>query len=468
MVEEDPNYRVRRRIEADAPRWAAMYGRRTAPKAGSVWRLALIADQDTDSKFRGADGTQEWGSHFRWGTLSWDGKNYCVDPGLEHDLRSSTADTVGRGAEFSALELFEGRLLTMDDRTASLVEIVAAGSGSSGDRLLQLEPLLCLSPADGDGVDMGKGSSSEPLALRVDGQPMKVEWAAVRDGRLVCGSTGSEFFNRDGSGTVQHSRAMCVSVVTPHPRGFFTDQQISWHQQYNTLRTACVCQVSLGHYMSHESARWSTVHSCWFFLPRKICYAHFSEELDEHSCSNLLLAVEEEKNNGWQHWSDEDVLVREVLTANPIRGTSDFRFIPGSSDCHLLILRTEEVDVGVHTYVSVVDLQGQVLMAETMVSDCRKYEGCELIDVLSGGGWEHRDALDRHAQLSADSKQNKRAAVLQYTNPLADSHWPRNSDSLDEQQSSGQFTLALTAILTCTLIVGVVLQLSASNGDHVF
>eukprot|EP01047_Picozoa_sp_COSAG01_P102095 COSAG01_NODE_31732_length_592_cov_1.064909_1_plen_73_part_10 len=73
MVEEDPNYRVRRRIEADAPRWAAMYGRRTTPKAGSIWRLALIADQDTDSKSRGADGTQEWCSYFRWGTLSWDG-----------------------------------------------------------------------------------------------------------------------------------------------------------------------------------------------------------------------------------------------------------------------------------------------------------------------------------------------------------------------------------------------------------
>eukprot|EP01047_Picozoa_sp_COSAG01_P122172 COSAG01_NODE_51016_length_358_cov_0.969112_1_plen_84_part_10 len=53
---------------------------------------------------------------------------------------NTTADTVGRGAEFSALELFEGRLLTMDDRTASLVEIVVAGSGSSGERLLQLEP----------------------------------------------------------------------------------------------------------------------------------------------------------------------------------------------------------------------------------------------------------------------------------------------------------------------------------------
>ena len=382
---DDPNSRVRERIQANAAEWQALNTKETQPPTGTEWRLAFIADQDTDSK--DTNSTKElWWSYLRWGTLRYDGDGYSMDTGTEHKIKSAIGDSKGRGAEYSALQFFQNKLLTFDDRTGSAFEIVAAPPPGEGDGLVRVEQL--------------RDPNEQPLAVQIEGHAMKVEWTAVKGGKLIIGSTGSEFYAHDGSGTVEHERAQFVSALSSD---LMTTQEINWAQQYNVLRRVCACEAGQG-YMTHESGRWSDVHSSWFFVPRKICFETFDEDLDNRSCANLLLSVPESEqlpsaDEARASWDADAVLVSEVLTANSIRGCADFLFIPGTSDCHLLIIRTEETDDMVRTYASVVDLEGRELMAETLVSDGRKYEGVELLNTNSDGSceWEYAGILDQHA-----------------------------------------------------------------------
>lgn len=46
------------------------------------------------------------------------------------------------------------------------------------------------------------------------------------------------------------------------------------------------------------------------------------------------------------------------LTKSDLRGCSDFLFVPGTNDCHLFVIRTEETLEGaITTYGSVIDLE---------------------------------------------------------------------------------------------------------------
>ena len=69
------------------------------------------------------------------------------------------------------------------------------------------------------------------------------------------------------------------------------------------------------------------------------------------------------------------------LTFLPLRGCSDFIFVPGTNDTHIFVIRTEEtIDGEVSTYCSVIDVAGTVLMPETQFAKQRKFEGCCVID----------------------------------------------------------------------------------------
>ena len=66
----------------------------------------------------------------------------------------------------------------------------------------------------------------------------------------------------------------------------------------------------------------------------------------------------------------------EYLEFCDLRGCSDFLFVPGSNDCHIFVIRTEETLEGVlSTYASVIDLEGKVLMPEAVFQTERKFEG---------------------------------------------------------------------------------------------
>lgn len=136
----------------------------------STFRLAVIADLDKRSKT--GDGSKAlYHSIFMTGTLtrstgssSGGEERYSVE--WDAPAAVTTAhNEAGRGAELSELVLFQRRLLTFDDRTGIMFEVVNfRDSGATGkDRAPALVPRQIM--MEGDGVT-DKG--------------MKIEWATVK------------------------------------------------------------------------------------------------------------------------------------------------------------------------------------------------------------------------------------------------------------------------------------------------
>ncbi|MGK3743977.1 MAG: hypothetical protein ACI90V_010836 [Bacillariaceae sp.] len=105
----------------------------------------------------------------------------------KYTMVMETADTrtlktkhneAGRGAEFSELTIFDGRLLTFDDRTGEVFEIMNIKDGKDSF----VAPRYIITEGEGD-TDKG----------------MKWEWSTTKDGLLYMGSMGKEYTNPDGS-----------------------------------------------------------------------------------------------------------------------------------------------------------------------------------------------------------------------------------------------------------------------------
>jgi soluble calcium-activated nucleotidase 1 len=263
---------------------------------------------------------------------------------------------VGRGAEFSALELFADKLLTFCDRTGEVLE-VRADVKDDGDAF---EPLA------GQAVEINVKVRSGP-----GGPPLKLEWTTQKGTQLVIGSTGRSHVNEDGSVNEDES---WVAVLQDDMMGI---QYINAQEHYRVLGGVLGC-TALGSFASHEGCRWSQIHSMWFFMPRKIKRLKDSPVVFKP----LMLAVPDTAGDElWGKWDADSIIVAEPsLPGNGKRGCSDFSFIPGTNDCHMIVLRTEE-EAGQHsliTFASVIDLRGNVLMDEEKVRGHRKYEGLAL------------------------------------------------------------------------------------------
>lgn len=340
-----------------------MNSKAVPPPAGTRFALAMIADQDHASKVEGG-----WESKLAIGALIYNGANgeasYSIELSDEHTVVTKHGDKSGRGAEYSALEVFGGELLTFDDRTGNVDRLVPAGGGFDLERL--------------EGND-GEGGVA-PLVLRMgDGskdKPLKCEWATAKSGKLVVGSTGKE--RTDDDGNVVHCGEMWLKVLEP---GTWKVTHVDATAAYAGLRApaAANCPHGAG-YMIHESARWSDVHARWFFLPRKLSRQPYDEVVDARKCVNLMLASAEPIAP-----DGSGVLLAPYLGFLELRGCSDFLFVPGTRDCHLFVLRTEEsLDGLISTYASVIDLEANVLMAETRVGAERKFEGAAWVGGFGG------------------------------------------------------------------------------------
>jgi soluble calcium-activated nucleotidase 1 len=228
--------------------------------------VGFIADQD-DASIE-ADG-HTWDSYYSEAMLSWtsaDGEEesgerssrraYSLGPLEEHKIAIQHAGDKnsgegGRGAEFSALEMWQQELLTMDDRTGGVFAIGTVHTDADeelswnvGKKISPLteEPVVMLR---GDGTEKGKG--------------LKCEWATVKDGKMYVGSTGKERTNDDG--TIAHMGEMWVKTIDAD----WNVEHFNWTENYNALRKVAQCQwgddpnKGAG-YMIHESVRWSDVH----------------------------------------------------------------------------------------------------------------------------------------------------------------------------------------------------------------
>eukprot|EP01112_Ceratiomyxa_fruticulosa_P000247 TRINITY_DN1023_c0_g1_i1.p1 TRINITY_DN1023_c0_g1~~TRINITY_DN1023_c0_g1_i1.p1 ORF type:complete len:365 (+),score=56.12 TRINITY_DN1023_c0_g1_i1:208-1302(+) len=293
----------------------------------SQYKLALIADRDKASK-----NGNTWSSMLVRAILTRDRNNmYSVDF-RDSTVLSSSLNEGGRGMELSELVYFDHRLLTIDDRTGLVFEIEDSNA----------IPLYIL--MDGNGRTM-KG--------------FKGEWMSVKDDLLYIGSLGKEWTDQEGR--VLGNNPQWVKTIDREGRILHHD----WKDVYEKIRRAT--GYSYPGYILHEAVRWNSLERRWYFLPRRASKLPYDDTLDETRCTNLIISMDE---------SFSDIQSKTIGEIVPTHGYSSFIFLPYREN-EIVALKSEEHDQ-VATYMTVFNLNGDILMEETVVGEV-KYEGIEIL-----------------------------------------------------------------------------------------
>ncbi|KAF1789206.1 Apyrase [Phytophthora cactorum] len=236
---------------------------------------------------------------------------YSVTFGEETKF-STSMNEAGRGFELSELAWFNGKLLAFDDRTG-IVFRLKHFEGVSRTKPLQAIPEHII--MEGDGFN-GKGQ--------------KHEWATVKDGELYMGSVGNVIGDgnlwvavMDRAGDVRHE---------------------DWTANFAAVRKALGCD--------------------W---PGYVTEPYNDME-DEKRGSNKVIIASEDFSS---------IQVREVGKVTPLRGFSSFKFVPRSDDSVIVAIKSVEVEDEQRqtSYITVFDVDGNVLMDETEIPGAKKYEG---------------------------------------------------------------------------------------------
>jgi soluble calcium-activated nucleotidase 1 len=317
----------------------------TAPPRPNSFAIVVVADLDKQSK----DATSKkptFYSFLQHGTLKItrragsDLDDYSVSWG-ETQKFTTTMNEAGRGFELSELAWFNGKLLAFDDRTGIVYQLQHFEMGNT--KPLRAVPQHIV--MEGDGA-AGKGQ--------------KHEWATVKDGKLYMGSVGKEF--TDNAGTVLGDSNLWVAVMDEHGDVHHED----WSSNFAHVRKALGCEYP--GYVIHEAIEWSSVHRKWFILPRRVSQEAYNDELDEKRGSNKVVIASED-------FSSIEVLSVGKIT--PLRGFSSFKFVPRTGDSVIVAIKSVEVeaDQTQTSFLTVFDIQGNVLLDETELPGGHKYEG---------------------------------------------------------------------------------------------
>jgi len=274
----------------------------------------------------------------------------------------SAHNEAGRGMELSEMTLYQDRLLTFDDRTGCVFEVLSVPNSNGKDSLVV--PRFVITEGEGD-TDKG----------------MKWEWATVKDEKLYIGSMGKEYTRPDGS--IENTNNLWIATIDP--KGEIT--RINWVDQYNFVRNALGAN-SPG-YVMHEAVLWSQHLAKWVFIPRRLSKEKYDEYIDENKGANKIVLV----NEDFTEAEVVDIKFDKYLN-DGLHGFSTFAFVPNTNDRHALAVRSVEEDcVGgkddvckQRSYVTVFDvLTGDVLMDEIDVELDVKFEGVEFVDITNPG-----------------------------------------------------------------------------------
>ncbi|GMF12117.1 unnamed protein product [Phytophthora lilii] len=319
-----------------------------APKPDS-FGIVIVADLDKKSKVEDSKKPQ-FMSYIMHATLkvtpgssSAQQKRdaYSVTFGDETKFTTSMNEA-GRGFELSELAWFNGKLLAFDDRTG-IVFRLKNFEVSSATKPLQAIPEHIV--MEGDGV-AGKGQ--------------KHEWATVKDGELYMGSVGKEFTDNDGN--VISDGNLWVAVMDRAGDVRHED----WTANFAAVRKALGCEWP--GYVVHEAIEWSPVRRQWFILPRRVSTQPYNDMEDEKRGSNKVVIASEDFSS---------IEVREIGKITPLRGFSSFKFVPRSDDTVIVAIKSLEVEDEQRqtSFITVFDVDGNVLMEETEIPGAKKYEG---------------------------------------------------------------------------------------------
>lgn len=302
----------------------------------SPCNFRLVADLDLKS--RPGSGETNYKSLFQKGSIVQDDKGiYKVKWGEKVELKSGYNE-YGRGMELSELISFNGMILAGDDRTGIIFEITDDGKN--------VVPRYVLSE--------GNGKTSKG---------MKIEWLAVRDGVLWVGSFGKEFVS---NGVIEKKDNMWVATIDK--RGFIS--RYNWNFVYNKIRNSLGAHYP--GYCIHEAVIWSHLMRKWIFLPRRVSFDEYDEEMDEKRGSNKMIILSDEF---------EIIEIIDVGLVIPERGFSSLKFLPGSFD--QIIAATKSVEDSKSdiqkSYITIFTISGKVLLEDLEVPGNYKYEGIEFI-----------------------------------------------------------------------------------------
>eukprot|EP00934_Nitzschia_sp_Nitz4_P002686 Nitzschia sp. Nitz4//scaffold261_size27179//10732//12024//NITZ4_008209-RA/size27179-processed-gene-0.2-mRNA-1//1//CDS//3329544717//2676//frame0 len=321
-----------------------------------TFRFAAVTDLDQLSRKKD-DKKPTFRSVLLPGTLVYDSANHKYTISFEPTRELTTKhNEAGRGAEFSELAIFNQHLLTFDDRTGEVFEILNTPDGQDSF----VAPRYVITEGDGD-TDKG----------------MKWEWATVKDGELWMGSMGKEFTKKDGS--IDNTNNLWVTIL--NPQGSL--RRVDWEPQFSFVRQALGAQ-SPG-YLIHEAIRWSAHMQKWVFMPRRISNQPYDDVLDEKRGSNKVVLVNEK-------FTTSEIVSVNMASKDGLHGFSSFAFVPGTNDKHALALRSVEEDCAgddldvckQRSYLVVFDvLSGEVLMDEVLIEEPLKYEGVEFVDMYT-------------------------------------------------------------------------------------
>jgi len=251
---------------------------------------------------------------------------------------------------------FNDALLAFDDRTGIMFEVRnGERSDTAGASAPFIVPRHIFMEGSGETNDKG----------------LKVEWATVKDGLLYVGSFGKEYTNSKGE--TLHKNNLWVKTVSREG----VVRSLDWTENYDRMRRA------LGYenpgYLLHESVTWSPHHRKWFVLPRRMSKTQYDEAEDERKGHNTIVVCSHDFS---------EIRSFTVGPRTPERGFASAKFLPGSRDSVLVVLKSEEfAATGVQkTFLAVYGMEGggadagwRELMAETELPVEAKFEGIAVL-----------------------------------------------------------------------------------------
>lgn len=314
----------------NAPRYFYQQSYLKYTNTSNSYNFVVVADKDKDSKVGNS-----WESNLLHGSLSRDEDNNYFVSWKETVVVKSKLNEDGRGMELSDLAFFNSKLYTFDDRTGIVFEV-----DSENERVIPKHILMD-----------GNGQSSKGF---------KCEWAAVKDDVMYIGGLGKEWTTPTGE--LVSRDPQWVKTIDTEGR---VEHQ-SWVHVYEALRTAT--GTSSPGYLIHEAVRFNAVSRRWYFLPRRVSTEAYNDELDESRGANYVLSTNE---------NFEDVKISRIGPHVPTHGFSSFAFVPYREN-EIVALKTQEFEGNIATYITVFNLNGEVLLGETKIADV-KYEGIEFL-----------------------------------------------------------------------------------------
>ena len=322
----------------------------------NVFRFAAVTDLDQLSAVK-EEKKPTYRSVLLPGKITYDPVDHKYDLEMEPTRELITHhNEAGRGAEFSELTIYNNRLLTFDDRTGEVFEILNSHDGKSSF----VVPRFIVTEGDGD---TEKG--------------MKWEWSTVKNGELYMGSMGKEYTHKDGS--IANTNNLWVSIL--NSRGEL--RRVDWSREFTYVRNALGAQ-SPG-YLIHEAINWSPHMRKWVFMPRRISTEKYDDVLDEKRGSNKVVLVDE-------GFTSHEIVTVDMKSKDGLHGFSSFSFVPGTNDRHVLALRSVEEDCAgddleqckQRSYFVIFDvLTGDVLLDEILIEEPFKYEGVEFVNIYT-------------------------------------------------------------------------------------